>query len=229
MLLEVVLGVDNVIFISILASKLPEDQQDRARRTGLLAAGAMRVVLLLAVGWVISLKTELFEVFDLSFSGKDLILLAGGFFLIYKATKEIHSKLEGTEHHASDSHVPVGDRTGAPSRCGVLDRFSNHRSRNDALCGGDGGGGTHVGDRHALRLAFHLHIREQSPDSEDACSVVPPVDRRHAHRRGTRTEDSKGLHLFGDRIRGACRDAQHQGFEAPTGGRTGAPSSGNRS
>ncbi|CAB4324616.1 MAG: TerC family protein [Actinobacteria bacterium] len=107
MLLEVVLGVDNVIFISILASKLPEDQQDRARRTGLLAAGAMRVVLLLAVGWVISLKTELFEVFDLSFSGKDLILLAGGFFLIYKATKEIHSKLEGTEHHASDKVAPT--------------------------------------------------------------------------------------------------------------------------
>ena len=107
LLLEVVLGVDNVIFISILASKLPEDQQDRARRTGLLAAGAMRVALLLAVGWVVGLKAELFEVFDLSFSGKDLILLAGGLFLIYKATKEIHSKLEGVEHHVSEKVAPT--------------------------------------------------------------------------------------------------------------------------
>jgi predicted tellurium resistance membrane protein TerC len=95
---EVVLGVDNVIFISILASKLPADQQDRARRTGLLAAGGMRVLLLLAVGWVITLKAELFEVLGVGFSGKDLILLAGGLFLIFKATREIHHKLEGDEH-----------------------------------------------------------------------------------------------------------------------------------
>lgn len=107
LLLEVVLGVDNVIFISILASKLPESQQDRARRTGLLAAGGMRVVLLLGVGWVIGLKTELFEVFGQSFSGKDLILLIGGLFLIYKATKEIHDKLEGTEHHVSEKVAPT--------------------------------------------------------------------------------------------------------------------------
>jgi len=107
MLLEVVLGIDNVIFISILASKLPEDQQDKARRSGLLAAGGMRVVLLLGVGWVIGLKAQLFEVFDLSFSGKDLILLAGGLFLIYKATKEIHDKLEGTEHHVSERVAPT--------------------------------------------------------------------------------------------------------------------------
>lgn len=99
--LEVVLGVDNVIFISILASKLPADQQDRARRTGLLAAGGMRVLLLLAVGWVITLKTELFEVLGVGFSGKDLILLAGGLFLIFKATREIHHRLEGDPHGQS--------------------------------------------------------------------------------------------------------------------------------
>jgi len=99
--LEVVLGVDNVIFISILASKLPADQQDRARRVGLLAAGGMRVVLLLAVGWIITLKTELFTVYGVGFSGKDLILLAGGLFLIFKATREIHDRLEGGSHGAS--------------------------------------------------------------------------------------------------------------------------------
>lgn len=98
--LEIVLGVDNVVFISILANKLPPGQQDRARRTGILAAAGMRVLLLLAVGWIITLEGELFSVFDLGFSGKDLILLAGGLFLIYKATKEIHHKLEGEDEHA---------------------------------------------------------------------------------------------------------------------------------
>jgi predicted tellurium resistance membrane protein TerC len=105
--LEVVLGVDNVIFISILASKLPQDQQDRARKVGLLAAGGMRIVLLMFVGWIVTLKEELFEVFGLGFSGKDLILLAGGLFLIVKATNEIHDKLEGEEGHASAKVAPT--------------------------------------------------------------------------------------------------------------------------
>jgi len=104
LVLEIVLGVDNVIFISILAAKLPAEQQDRARQIGLLAAGGIRVLLLLSVGWIISLKDELLSFSflgrDFSFSGKELILLAGGLFLIYKATKEIHHKLEGD----SDSH-----------------------------------------------------------------------------------------------------------------------------
>jgi predicted tellurium resistance membrane protein TerC len=105
--LEIVLGVDNVVFISILANKLPENQQDKARRTGILAAGGMRVLLLLAVGWIITLKNELFEVFGRGFSGKDLILLAGGLFLIYKATKEIHHKLEGTDEHGETKVAPT--------------------------------------------------------------------------------------------------------------------------
>jgi len=105
--LEIVLGVDNVVFISILANKLPEGEQDKARRVGILAAGGMRVLLLLAIGWIITLKSELFEVFGQSFSGKDLILLAGGLFLIYKATKEIHHKLEGEDEHAEARVAPT--------------------------------------------------------------------------------------------------------------------------
>jgi predicted tellurium resistance membrane protein TerC len=105
--LEIVLGVDNVVFISILASKLPAEDQDRARKIGLLAAGGMRVLLLLAVGWVISLKKELFSIGSIGFSGKELILLAGGIFLIYKATKEIHHKLEGDEGHTSAKVAPT--------------------------------------------------------------------------------------------------------------------------
>ncbi|MEM9562687.1 MAG: TerC family protein [Actinomycetota bacterium] len=105
--LEIVLGVDNVVFISILANKLPVEQQDRARRTGILAAGGMRIVLLLAIGWIITLEEELFEVFGRGFSGKDLILFLGGLFLIYKATREIHHKLEGEVEHTSSKAAPT--------------------------------------------------------------------------------------------------------------------------
>ena len=105
--LEIVLGVDNVVFISILASKLPVEEQDNARKIGLLAAGGMRVLLLLAVGWVVSLKKELFTLGSVGFSGKELILLAGGIFLIYKATKEIHHKLEGDEGQTSTKVAPT--------------------------------------------------------------------------------------------------------------------------
>lgn len=105
--LEIVLGVDNVVFISILASKLPVEQQDKARKIGLLAAGGMRVILLLAIGWIITLKKELFSIGSVGFSGKELILLAGGLFLIYKATKEIHHKLEGEEGTVSAKTAPT--------------------------------------------------------------------------------------------------------------------------
>jgi predicted tellurium resistance membrane protein TerC len=105
--LEIVLGVDNVIFISILASKLPAEQQGRARQTGLLAAAVMRLALLFTVGWIIQLKQDLFTVLGQGISGKDIILIVGGLFLIYKATKEIHEKLEGEEGHISAKVAPT--------------------------------------------------------------------------------------------------------------------------
>ena len=99
--LEVVLGVDNVIFISILAAKLPVEQQAKARNLGLTLAMLMRVGLVFAAGWVISLKEELFTLFGMGFSGRDVILIAGGLFLVYKAVTEIHHKLEGAEEHTT--------------------------------------------------------------------------------------------------------------------------------
>lgn len=97
--LEIVLGIDNIIFISILAGRLPESQRDRARLLGLAAAMITRILLLLSINWVIGLEDSLFDIGGHHFSGRDLILLAGGMFLIYKATTEIHGKLEGEEHH----------------------------------------------------------------------------------------------------------------------------------
>ncbi|GAA1750327.1 TerC family protein [Agromyces humatus] len=105
--LEVVLGVDNVIFISILASKLPVEQQAKARNLGLTLAMLMRVVLVLFAGWIITLQTEVFEIFGIGFSWRDLILIAGGLFLVYKAVHEIHQKLEGAEEHAAAGGAPA--------------------------------------------------------------------------------------------------------------------------
>ena len=99
--LELVLGVDNVIFISILAGKLPQSEQQRARQTGIILAVVTRILLLLSLSWLIRLEGRLFTLFNLDISGKDLILFAGGLFLIGKSTREIHDKLEGAEGQAS--------------------------------------------------------------------------------------------------------------------------------
>jgi predicted tellurium resistance membrane protein TerC len=111
-LLEIVLGIDNVIFISILAGKLPREQQKKARNIGLAAAMIMRILLLLSLAWIIKLTAPLFTVFGVEISGRDLILLAGGLFLMAKATHEIHDKLEG----------PEGEQVvkGAPSLSSVI-------------------------------------------------------------------------------------------------------------
>lgn len=110
--LEVVLGIDNLVFIAILSNKLPEHQQAKARRIGLMLALVMRIALLMLIGWIVTLQTPLFDLgitgapgehgepsFETAFSGRDLILLAGGLFLLWKATKEIHHSMD----HEADS------------------------------------------------------------------------------------------------------------------------------
>ena len=104
--LEVILGVDNVIFISILSGKLPQAQQLKARRTGLLGAMVMRILLLLSIAWIIRLTAPLFTVLGWEISGRDLILIGGGLFLLGKATVEIHDRLEGEQEHGSARVAP---------------------------------------------------------------------------------------------------------------------------
>ena len=99
--LELVLGIDNIVFISILAGKLPKEQQNRARTIGLGLAMFTRVGLLFSLSWIIRLTAPLFVVLQQEISGRDLILLLGGLFLLAKSTHEIHQKLEGEEGHAS--------------------------------------------------------------------------------------------------------------------------------
>ncbi len=100
--LEIVLGIDNVIFISILAGKLPKEQQSRARNVGLMLAMVTRVGLLLSISWVMSLEKPLFTlpILGKELSGRDLILLVGGLFLMFKSVREIHHKLEGSDENA---------------------------------------------------------------------------------------------------------------------------------
>jgi predicted tellurium resistance membrane protein TerC len=112
--LEVVLGVDNIIFIAILTGKLPAHQRERARKLGLAGAFVSRLGLLAALSWIVRLDQPLFHAFGRGFSGKALILFAGGVFLLYKATKEIHHKLEAASDNAS------GPATAAATFGGVI-------------------------------------------------------------------------------------------------------------
>ncbi len=127
--LEVILGIDNLVFIAILSNKLPPEQQTRARRIGLFLALGMRIGLLLIIGWLVTLRTPLFDLgltgapgahgepsFETAFSGRDLILFAGGLFLLWKATKEIHHAMEpedNSEHLLDRNKGPVQIAFGA--------------------------------------------------------------------------------------------------------------------
>lgn len=98
--LEIVLGIDNIVFLTIVVGKLPDEQRAKARQIGLVLAMVMRILLLLAIGWVMGLTKELFSVLEHAVTGKDLIMLVGGLFLIGKATHEIHEKIEGAQVEA---------------------------------------------------------------------------------------------------------------------------------
>ena len=104
-LLEIVLGIDNIIFISILTNKLPEENRPRARFAGIALALVFRIIMLLGITWIIGLTKPLFEIFDFAFTGRDLVLLAGGLFLIAKSTSEIHHKMEAQEDGGDKSAV----------------------------------------------------------------------------------------------------------------------------
>jgi predicted tellurium resistance membrane protein TerC len=118
-ILEIVLGIDNIVFISILADRLPEAQQGKARRLGLALAMITRILLLLSISWVIRLTAPLFVLWGFEISGRDLILFGGGLFLLYKSTHEIHDKLEGKEGgHAGKA---VANLAGVVIQIGLLD------------------------------------------------------------------------------------------------------------
>lgn len=113
--MEIVLGIDNIIFIAILVARLPKEQQPKIRNLGIGLALGIRILLLFSISWIMTLQEPLFAIFGKSFSGRDLILLGGGLFLIAKSTFEIHHKVEGDPEHAlpddAKSKKPVGAGT----------------------------------------------------------------------------------------------------------------------
>jgi len=120
-LLEIVLGIDNIVFISILADKLPGDQQGKARQAGLALAMVTRIILLFSIVWVMSLTQPLFGLLGHEFSGRDLILAGGGLFLLWKATHEIHEKLEGPDDHGQKGGGVRASLAGVVVQIGILD------------------------------------------------------------------------------------------------------------
>ena len=118
--LEVILGIDNIIFISILADKLPENKRDKLRYWGIGLAMLIRVCLLGVISWILELDSELFKVFDISFSGKGVILIIGGVFLLYKSTKEIFYNTED-EHHSETGLIKKGSFKKLLSEIIILD------------------------------------------------------------------------------------------------------------
>ena len=119
--LEIVLGIDNVIFISILVQRLPAETRDRARLIGLGLAMGMRILLLLTISWIIGLTEPLFEIVDRPISVRDLILIGGGLFLLWKATTEIHESLEGEEAHAPTVAAAMATMSGVLVQIVLLD------------------------------------------------------------------------------------------------------------
>jgi predicted tellurium resistance membrane protein TerC len=106
--LEVVLGIDNIVFLSIISGKLPHHQQKKGRRIGLILAMILRLAFLSVIGFIIQMKQDLFTLFGMGFSGKDLTVIAGGLFLIFKSTSEIYHKVEGVEGDMSQNFKPAG-------------------------------------------------------------------------------------------------------------------------
>jgi len=119
--LEIVLGIDNIVFISILSDKLPKEQQAKGRQVGLGLAMLSRVLLLLSLSWIIRLEEPLFTVFSIGVTGRDLILLIGGLFLIGKSTMEIHDKLEGQAEKESSTKKTAVSFASVVVQIGILD------------------------------------------------------------------------------------------------------------
>jgi predicted tellurium resistance membrane protein TerC len=164
--LELVLGIDNIIFISILAGRLPVAQQAKARRLGLTLALGSRILLLLSISWIMGLSAPLFSVAEHAFTGRDLILIAGGLFLIGKATFEIHSKLEGAEHgHSAPALATMGAvlRADPAGRRGVLGGLGDHRRGHGRRGGHHDRGQRHRAGRDAAGGRAHRGLRGPHP------------------------------------------------------------------
>jgi len=215
--LEIVLGIDNIIFISILTGKLPEHQRARAQKLGLSLAMLTRLLLLFSLTWVMKLTAPFFFILGHGVSGRDLILIVGGLFLLAKSTMEIHDKLEGEEHHADGSK-------GAVSFNGILIQimFLDIIFSLDSVI-------TAVGMARQLGvmvMAVVISVGVMSvfcrcgqsvcgaaSHGQGAGTVVSADDRGGPDRRWSLLPYPQGLYLLCHGLLGVCGDDQHQGAQ----------------
>jgi Membrane protein TerC, possibly involved in tellurium resistance len=179
--LEIVLGIDNLVFIAILADKLPKQQRDKARVVGLLLALVMRLALLASISWLATLTKPMFIVTEHPFSGRDLIMLVGGIFLLFKATMELNERLEGKDE---EQH---GARKGARfwpvvAQIVVLDavffaRLGDHRGRHGRPPGGDDDRGLYRHRPDAASQQAADALRQRTPDYRYPVPELPVDDR----------------------------------------------------
>ena len=215
--LELVLGIDNIIFISILVDRLPEAQRDRARRLGLFGAMFMRIGLLLVLAWIIGLTAPLFSLLGEEISGRDLILIGGGLFLLWKSVGEIHQLMEGVEEaQAAGAGASFGAIVG---QILVIDLVFSLDSIITAV-------GmvkqieimvAAVVASVALMMLFaarHRPLRLGASDHQDAGARLPRGGRRGADRRRLRPRRAQGLRLLRHGVLGRRRTAQHPHAQA---------------
>ena len=209
--LELVLGIDNIVFISILSGKLPAHQQNKARTIGLSLAMIMRILLLFSITWVTRLTRPLFAVAGLEITGRAMILVAGGLFLLVKSTHEIHDHIEGEDEHRKVR--AVASFFAVLVQISLLDIVFSLDSVITAVG---------MVDQVAVMIIAVIvavivmmifakpceRFRRTSSNDQDARAQFFPSDRRKPHRRRSRFSYSSRLHIFRDGILAFCRNAQ---------------------
>jgi predicted tellurium resistance membrane protein TerC len=198
--LEIVLGIDNIIFISILVGRLPKSVQQRARTIGLALAMLTRILLLLSITWVMGLSADLFSVGSIGISGRDVILIGGGLFLLAKSTLEIHGGLEGDESHP-EARIRA-TFTSVILQIAIIDIVFSLDSVITAV-----GMADHVEVMIAAVVVAVIVMMFLAGPIGDF--VVPDPDRRGAGRGGPRFPHPEGLHLLRDGVLGRGGDAEH--------------------
>lgn len=210
--MKLVLGIDNLVFIAILADKLPPKERNRARLTGLILAMVMRLGMLSLLSWMVTLTRPLFTIYNVSLSGRDLILLVGGVFLLFKATMELHERLEGRPHHQDESRIFPSFWV-VVTQIVILDAIFSLDSVITAV-----GIVSHLPVMMAAVVIAVLimvwgvasadRIREQTPDRRRALPVIFADDRPLADRGKCRLPYSEGIPLRLYRLLDFDRDVQ---------------------
>jgi len=212
-----VLGIDNLVFIAIVAGRLPPERQNRARQVGLALALITRLALLASIVWIIGLTRPVFELFGRPVSWRDIVLIAGGLFLLYKGTREIHQGLEG-DRQTADARGGRTSFAGVVAQIMLLDIVFSLDSVITAVGMANTLGvmaaAIIIAGDHARGIETPCRFRRATPDREDAGIEFSVADRHDAGRRRRRLRHSQRVYICCDRILGRGRDPKPIGRAA---------------